>query len=419
MGSDVVKIACGEPALPGPRRSPDVTQSGYFSSHISSTFTVHKSILCRYSRYFREKLYGLLETEVVLDALMDIEEHEEKYLSYEDAPAGYVPSWVTFVEAYRRQAREPSLPAETEPPSAGAQGAEEIIALPGELKFDFAIFVHWLYTLQVVQDNFRSAGDNEVVCARMYSLAERLDVPALRQQCYEALHKYYRETNTVPDANVVEVILKNCQATSLLRKYVVATIAHKVINSGSKSKESCDPILALDKDFAAEVALEIMDRLRADGSSKNPNEERKFDVDDSDSDISSSGDVGSNIDYDSDEYMTISEGEEEESVIGDASERHPATVEAPQSSSEFSSLDLEQDASLPAPAPPRTHESLPRVKIEADSGAGHVLLDVNANKRKRASHPFGDDENPGTKRPEIHVAEDVDFVDLTQWANSD
>jgi hypothetical protein len=413
MGAEVVKIVCGDRELPESGPSDYMAMSGYFSNHISSTFTVHKRLLCRYSRYFREKLYESLESEVLADAVMDVEKREKKYLSYEDAPAGYVPSWVTFVEDYRQQARERSQQAETE------QQAEEAIPLLDELKHDFVLFTHWLYTPQVVFDDWGSGDINEIICARMYSLAERLDVPALRQQCYEALHKYYTENNTMPEPAVVEVILKNCQATSLLRKYMVATVAHEVIDSGSESKESCDPILALDKDFAAEVAIEIMDRLRSDGSSKDPNEDQKFDVDDSDSDVGSSVDVGSDINYDSDGYMTISEGEEEESVIGDAPERPPAVAEAPQSSSELSSVDSDHDTGPPASKPSTTEGSLPRVKVEVDSRTDRALLDVNVNKRKRASHSFGDDENPRTKRPETKIADDVDFVDLTQWANSD
>jgi hypothetical protein len=419
MGPDVVKIVCGEGELLESGRSHDVTRLGYFPGHMSSTFIVHKGLLCRYSRYFREKLYGSLESEVVADAVMDIEEYEEKYLSYEDVPAGYVPSWVTFVENYRQQARELSPEAEKEQPPATEQQAEEAIPLPNESKRDFMIFAHWLYMPQVVLDDQSLDGHSEIVCARMYGLAERLDVPALRRQCYEALHKYYAENNTMPEPQVVEVILKNCQATSLLRKYMVAAVAHEVINSGSESKDSCDPILALDKSFAAEVALEIMDRLRSDGSSKDPNEEEKFDMDDSDSDVCSSDDGDSDIDYDSDEDMTISEGEEEESVIGDAPKKPLAAVEAPQSSSELSSLDSDHEASIPASRPPTIHESLPRVKIEIDSRANRALLDVNANKRKRANHSFGDDENPRTKRLETTMADDVDFVDLTKWASSD
>jgi hypothetical protein len=419
MGPDVVKIVCGGRIVPESRHTHDVLESGFFSDHVSSTFTVHKQLLCRYSRYFREKLYGSLDNEVVADALMEIEESGNKYLSYEDAPAGYVPSWVSFVEEYRRQARESTPPAETEQVYMGVQQSEEIIELPGELKSDFVTFTHWLYTQQVDLDDFKPHEYNEIMCARMYSLAERLDIPALRMQCYEALHKHYGENNTMPEPNVVEVIIKNCQATSLLRRYMVATIAHEVIDSGSESKEFCDPILALDKDFAAEVALEIMDRLRSDGSSKDPNEEDKFDVDDSDSDISSSIDVGSDIDYDSDGYMTISEGEEEESAISDIPERGPAVVEAPQSSSKLSSLDSDQDGILITSGPLETNESLPRVKIEAEPHTDRLLLDINANKRKRANNSFGNDENPRSKRPDTRMVDDVDFVDLTQWANSD
>ena len=154
-----------------------------------------------------------------------------------------------------------------------------------------------------------------------------------------------------------------------------------------------------------------------DKTSKLEKEEKEFDVDDSDSDVSSSVDVSSDIDYDSDGYMTISAGDA--SVSGGAPEKPPVAVEAPRSSSELSSLDSNHDTSVPASRPSTTHESLPRVKIEIDSRTDRAPLDVNANKRKRASHSFADDENPRTKRPEAAIADDVDFIDLTQWANSD
>jgi hypothetical protein len=360
-----------------------------------------------------------LEQEVVAEALLDIEKIEKWNNTHDAAPPGYVPSWVALIEEYRKESREPTPPAEMEQLLVAEQLSEEVIQLPGECREDFVIFVHWLYTQQVDLEELEPHVYNEIMCARMYSLAERLDIPALRMQCYDALHKYYTENNTMPEPEVIEVILKKCQTTSLLRKYMIATIAHEVIDSGSESKETCDPILALDKDFAAEVALEIMNRLRSDKSSKDPNEEVQFNVDDSDSDISSSIDIGSDIAYDSDGYMTISEGEEEESVIGDAPETHKAVVETPRSSSELSSMDSDANIVLTAVHPSKTNQSLPSIKVEDDTHADRVLLDINANKRKRANNSFGDDENSRTKRPVTQMADNVDFIDLTEWANSE
>lgn len=452
----MVQILCGEPKMPRPGRvDPELSESElpdsgvatsdvsgthrlgleqthldirFFAWNIPPTFTIHQDLLCRYSRFFRQKLHQDLGSEIVADCLRRIEcsdtiaaldGRESKYLSHKDAPAGYVPSWLGYVQDYRRRAEESSPLEAVDQPATGEPQTGEAILLDSEPKDLFAIFVHWLYTQTLVLDDVSSLPDQELLCARVYGMAERLDVPALRQQCYDRLYRYYGENNTMPQPEVLEVIIKDCTPTSLLRKYMVAMIAHEIITQGNESKESCDPMLALDKSFAAEVALEIMDRLRSDKDSADPNSEDMYDVDDSDSDISSSIDVGSDIAYDTDGYMSISDGEEEESVVGDASERHPAPVDALPSSSELPSLNSDQDASVPAFGPSKIHANLPRVKIEADSTADHALLDVNANKRKRPSHSFGDNENPRTKRLETHVVVDADFVDLTQWANSD
>ncbi len=460
----MVKILCGDPKIATTPQCPEPSESGlpdsevtasepsglprakpeqaclklshaiFFAWHIPPTFTIHQDLLCRYSRFFRQRMHQDLGSEIVADCLMRIEcsdaraaiaGRESDYVSCKDAPSGYLPSWVGLAEDYRRRARESSPLDALDQAVTGDSQAEEIVSLENESKDLFAIFVHWVYTQTLVLDDVSAAEDQEILCARLYGLAERLDVPALRQQCYSRLYKYYGENNTMPELEVLEVIIKECSLTSLLRKYMVAVIAHEIITHGHDSKEYCDPILALDKTFAAEVALDIMDRLRSDEDSADPNSGDRYEVDDSDSDVGSSVDIGPDIDYDTDGYMSILDGEEEEeeeeeeSVIGDTPEGKQAVVEAPQSASKLSLVNPDRDAGVPVPGSSTATEGLPQVKIEGGNSAGGALLDVNSNKRKRASQSFGKDENSRTKRPETQTTDDVDFVDLTEWANSD
>jgi hypothetical protein len=317
------------------------------------------------------------------------------------------------MEDYRQQAREPSPLA-----AANQQHTEDALIQTDEFTHYFGIFIHWLYTQELELDDVWTPESDAVVCARIYGLAERLDVPGLRHSCYETLRDLYNDAEALPDTlpneKVIEVIINNCTPTSLLRKYMIAKIAHEVIAGTKESKELCDPLLALDKGFATEVALEVMNRLRSEEGSMPPNIDEQYEADDSDSDVVSSVDTSSDIAYCSDEDMSISASEDEESVARDIPEGPPTAVNAPQSLSEPSSLDLEQDVSLPASGSSTTGESLPRVKIEGDSRTDRLLLDINGNKRKRASHSFGDDEYPRTKRPETQMSDDIEFVDLTQ-----
>lgn len=408
LGSEVVKIECRYPELD----ENDRLMATAWARRLSRVFTLHKSLLCRYSRYFKEILGRPDDEAILADALMEIERREEPYLTYEGGPAGYVPSHVTFVEDYRRQAREPSPPAE-----ANQQHLEDVLIQTNEFTHHFGIFVHWLYTGELELDDIWTRESDAVVCARIYGLAERLDVPGLRHACYDTLRDLYNDADALPDTlpneKVIEVIINNCTPTSLLRKYMVAKIAHEVIAGTKESKELCDPLLDLDKCFATEVALEVMNRLRSGEGSTPPNKDEQYEIEDSDSDVCSSVDTSSDIYY-SDEDMSISAGEDEESVVGETPEGPSTAVKTPQPAAELSSLDSVQKSSVATSGPSTTTGRLPGVKIEGDSRADHALLDVNANKRKRASHSFGDDENPRTKRSETQIEDDIECVDLTK-----
>jgi hypothetical protein len=440
LGSEVVKIVCGEQPL----------SDTWLGKVLPTTFTVHKSLLRHHSRFFREKLQMSFDKEILAHALVEIEFEQAEnsingekstYFSYEDAPAGYIPSWLTSFEGYQRQAQERSPPAAMSPAAMAEKQIEETVELLDEQKHKFGVFVHWLYTQELVLDDEGFPENPEAVCAQIYGLAERLDVPALRQQCYNRLRKYYTENDELPGEEVVEVIIKECRSTSLLRKYMVASIAHEVIMSGSQSKEFCDPILALDKDFAAEVAMEIMDRLRCNDRSKDPNEEEKFEGDDSDSDVNSSEDIGSDMAYDSDGYMSISDGEDVDSLYGDGRDKTAVAVDGSNSDSSLSTPgstpsgdsdanedsdpdedsdaneDSDLDASMPASGAPTTSERATKVKTEAGSSADRTLMDANANKRKRPSSAHSDGGKNRAKRHGRHAENEIEILDLTAFTS--
>jgi hypothetical protein len=313
------------------------------------------------------------------ESLMEIERNESMYLSYEDVPAGYIPSFVTLVEDYRMRAREQSPQAATD-----QQPVEEAVSLPDENSHLFAVFVHWLYTAELTLKPWCEDEGGEVTYAKIYGLAERLDVPGLREDCFQTLCKGYDDFESILDVKVVEVIIKECSDTSLLRKYIVGMVAHVTIDG--ESKKICSSILDLDKDFAAQVAEEIMSRLLSDVGSIGPYAEERFDTDDSDSDISSSIDIGSDIDYDTDGFMSLSESTDDDSLFGDGAEEGLADVEESQSES------TERTEATP--------ESEIAVTVEdaSDYHAHRTPLDAVINRRKRAKSQHGDGKSHRPKK---------------------
>ncbi|TAQ86340.1 hypothetical protein B7494_g5350 [Chlorociboria aeruginascens] len=94
-----------------------------------------------------------------------------------------------------------------------------------------------------------------------------------------------------------------------------------------ESKETCNELLDLDKDFAAQVAHELLARLCSEDGLEHPSNRAQFDEDDSDSDVQT--DIGSD-DHDSDEYIrsSVSGDNESDSLFGAASKEGEG-IEAP------------------------------------------------------------------------------------------
>lgn len=274
---------------------------------MSHTYVVHKMLLCRYSRYFNEELGRPWDTLAIAESIWEIERSGDKYLSYEAAPAGYIPSWVTLIENCRKE-------DEDQISSAGQrETTETVITLPEEYPHFFGVFIHWLYTqnLAVEDEPWCRPLIVEQTLVYIYGLAERLDVPQLRRQCYSELRDKYSDMSTLPDTTFMETVIEQCSDASLLRKYMIGMVAYNMI-SGS-SKEICNDILALDENFSRQVAQEIVNRLLSDEGSKDPSTEDKFNVDDSDSDVDWSSDDDSDGNCDSDDNM--SDADERDSIF--------------------------------------------------------------------------------------------------------
>ena len=120
----------------------------------------------------------------------------------------------------------------------------------------------------------------------------------------------HKQAIILPDSEIVGTVLNDCSARSMLRKYFVALFAHAVISK--IIKDSDDAVLDIYPEFAGEVALETMLRLRAGGESESPCKNEQNDVDDSDSDAESFTD-GSETD--SDCVMDISDDESVDSAL--------------------------------------------------------------------------------------------------------
>ena len=110
LGQETVKIVVG-----------DREESGKLLTYQSpSTFEVHKHLLCYHSRFFNAKLSRPLDTIVLTEALLEVEKRQGEIkiskshegtslLQPDDVPAGYVPSWITYAEEYRKGSTAASI----------------------------------------------------------------------------------------------------------------------------------------------------------------------------------------------------------------------------------------------------------------------------------------------------------------------
>ena len=260
-----------------------------FYDTLQNVFTVHRDLLCLRSRFFHTKLERPFDTGILAEALVNIERETEgtEYGTDEDGvtlqeractPQGYVPSFVSFLYRYRQESRnnQEALPIAVQDPVI-------TIELPTERPRIFRLFIHWLYTGQLESHN--AILDEECVYASLYCVAERLDVPNLRHECYSKLREMYDSESGLPCVDLLKIIVYQCSSKCLLRVYMVQLFAHAVISENTDDAD--DELLDMCPSFHDEVAREITRRLRAREKSQHPYDVESFNLDESDADVES------------------------------------------------------------------------------------------------------------------------------------
>jgi hypothetical protein len=289
-----------------------VTNKSYYGPHAGS-FTVHKQLLARFSGHFRTLFGDFIDRKILYEVVNEIvtSEGTSRLECSEEPPAGYILSSAVLAEELRKAATD-----ETGHGDVKATLAEEVYELLDEQACIFNIFVHWLYTHQLLP--FKAKDFFENTLAEIYVLTERLDVPLLRQQCYEKIRQRYQDKKHLPTATAAHVVVEQTSQTSMLRKYFVGLFAHAVINKFEK--EAVNEVLDSYPDFAREVSADVLSRLR-DDVNMDPREDLYYATDDSDSDYATSGEEDSELEpdweHDSTGYMSLSEAEDNDSLTDD------------------------------------------------------------------------------------------------------
>jgi hypothetical protein len=109
-----------------------------------------------------------------------------------------------------------------------ATRTEEVYELLDEQACTIKIFVHCLHTQQLLPFKAKDVFENTL--AEIYVLAERLDVPLLRQQCHEKILQSYQDKKNLPTATAAQAVVEQTSGTSTLRKYFAGLFADAVIN---------------------------------------------------------------------------------------------------------------------------------------------------------------------------------------------
>ena len=331
----------------------------------------------------------------------------------EELPAGYIPSSAVVAEELRAAAAD-----ETGHDDVKATCAEEVYELLDEQACIFNNFVHWLYTQQLPPFE---AKDSESTVAKIYGFAERLDVPLLRQQCYEKIYEHYQYGELLPTATTTQAVVEHTSETSMLRKYVVGLFAHAVIHKSKR--EAVNEVLDSCPDFAHEVSAGVLSRLRDDVDT-DPREDLCYETDDSDSDYATSLEEDSELapdwEYDSAGYMSFSEGEDSCSLTDDEEPRptveewepkDPEIVESHDNSTVQDNVEPDVH-SKSATVTPEAFQALPHLAVnpEPRAATAHIASD-GGSKRKRETSPS---DNPCTDGATDSVRRKTQVIDLTR-----
>jgi len=397
MGQETVRILVSE----------DLTNISYGPR--TGSFTVHKQLLARFSGHFRTLFGDFIDRKIIYEVVNEIVESEGTSLlkCSEEPPAGYTHPLAVLAEELQATTAD-----ETGHGDAEATCAEEVYELLNEQACIFNIFVHWLYTQQLPPSKAKDFfGDT---LAKIYGLAERLDVPLLRQQCYENIYERYPTEKYFPTTTTVQVVVEHTSATSMLRKYVVGLFAHALIDKSEK--EAVNEVLDSCPDFAREVSADVLSRLRNDIDT-DPRHDLDYETDDSDSDYAASweedSELESDLDYDSAGYMSLSEAEDNDSLVDDKDE-DPENIESHDNSTLQAATDTAEPnvRSKSATVTPEVLQVLPDLAINPEPKAATTrIASDGGSKRKRETSPF---DNPYADGAADSVRRKTQVIDLTE-----
>ena len=333
----------------------------------------------------------------------------------EETPAGYIPSFAVVAEEFRAAAAD-----ETGHGDVKATRTEEVYELLDEQACIFDSFVHWLYTQQLPPFEAKDFGN---ALAKIYGIAERLDVPLLRQQCYEKIYEHYQYEEHLPTATAAQAVVEHTSETSMLRKYFVGLFAHAVINKFEK--ETVNEVLDSCPDFAHDVSANVLSRLRDDVDT-DPKDDLYYVTDDSDSDYATSSEEDSELasdwEYDSGGYMSFSEAEDNGSLTDDEEPRStaeeweakdPEIVESHDNSTLQAATDnVEPDVgSKSATVTPEAFQALPHLAINPEPRVATArIAGDGGSKRKRETSPS---DNPCTDGATNSLRRKAQVIDLT------
>jgi hypothetical protein len=395
MGQETVRILVSE----------DVTNISHGPR--TGSFTVHKQLLARFSGHFRTLFGDFIDRKIIYEVVNEIVASEGTSLlkCSEEPPAGYTHPFAVLAEELRATAAD-----ETGHGDVKATCAEEVYELLDEQACIFNIFVHWLYTQQLPPSKAKDFfGDT---LAKIYGLAERLDVPLLRQQCYEEIRQSYQDN--LPTATAVQVVVQQTCETSILHKYFVGLFAHAVIDKFER--ETVNEVLDSYPDFAHEVSDHVFSRLLGDDNI-DPREDLCYATDDSDSDYATSweedSELESDLDYDSAGYMSLSEAEDNDLLVDDEDE-DPENIESHDNSTPQAATDTAEPnvRSKSATVTPEVLQVLPDLAINPEPKAATArIASDGGSKRKRETSPF---DNPYADGAADSVRRKTQVIDLTE-----
>jgi hypothetical protein len=190
--------------------SEDVTHKSFGPR--AGSFTVDKQLPARFSGHFRTLFGDFIDRKILYEVANEIVASEGTSLleCSEEPPAGYILPSAVLAEEIRKAAAD-----EIGHGDVKATCTEEVYELLDEQACTFKIFVHWLYTQQLLPFKVKDVFENTL--AEIYVLVERLDVLLLRQQCHEKILRSHQDKKYLPTATAAQVVVEQTSGTSMLR----------------------------------------------------------------------------------------------------------------------------------------------------------------------------------------------------------